>query len=705
MITLDTPDANYGDTLDPSMKAEADEPKLNIRRREFEDYASAKAREIDEQRDAWRFYHVDQWSPEQLKILKKRGQPPLTFDRTGRKIDSLSGTIRRLRADPKCYPNTPNGEKGAEVATQVIRTICDASRNEDIEVECCKDALIHGFGVDELVLTYGDKGDPDLRFQYVDPRTFFYDPRSLRSNFQDVRFHGVYKWADVDELEILVPGAAELVKEAIDNDGGYFTAFDSDRESLWVDSRGRVRLIDHWYKRGGKWRWCLHTGNVELMNGESMFCNPRGMSISKYNAFANMIDIDGDHYGFVRRLRGPQLAMNQHKSKAIHIMNTRQIKIKEGAVDDIEGTRREVARADGTIVYRGDPKDVEIIQLEQEFLQQTKYYEEAKAEIDTFGPNHQLIQGFGQNVSGRAANILQQAGLAELGPVLKNFRMWKLDRYTACWVAAQKYWTGERMLRVTNDPQIAQMQQQQPMYHEMQMQQPQEQRRYDFMPINQLEIDQYGLPILVNALGNIDVEIKVDEGPDQETVMSDMFDLLMALTQNNVPVPPPLIIEASNLPISEKQKLIQMLNQPDPVKQAAQQAMIQKTIAEANKLNAEAGNAGTKGVLNLAKAKTEGQPQGEPQPEQQTELDIMEQLAGIDEKQATAEHKRASARSLRMTEGMSPLQMMAEHLGRNADRIETSIQQIANRAFEDKHRTLDRESKERQAKAKQYRGE
>jgi hypothetical protein len=61
-----------------------------------------------------------------------------------------------------------------------------------------------------------------------------------------------------------------------------------------------------------------------------------------------MIDIDGDHYGFVRRLRGPQDAMNQHRSKSIHIMNTRQLKIQEGAVDDIEVTRREASRPDGT---------------------------------------------------------------------------------------------------------------------------------------------------------------------------------------------------------------------------------------------------------------------------------------------------------------------------------------------------------------------
>ena len=191
-------------------------------------------------------------------------------------------------------------------------------------------------------------------------------------------------------------------------------------------------------------------------------------------------------------------------------------------------------------------------QPDQEFLQQTNYYKDAKDEIDSFGPNQQLIQQFGQNVSGRAANMLQQAGLAELGPFLKNFRMWKLQRYEAAWCAAQHYWTADRMLRVTGDQQVAQ-----------------------FMQINGVQLDQYGLPQLVNMLGNIDVEIKVDEGPDTETVMGDVFDLLMALAQNNVPVPPAVIIEASALPISEKKKLTQMMNAARPGEAAGQQLQLQ----------------------------------------------------------------------------------------------------------------------------------
>jgi len=356
-------------------------------------------------------------------------------------------------------------------------------------------------------------------------------------------------------------------------------------------------------------------------------------------------------------------------------MNTRQIKIQEGSVDDVEVTRREASRPDGTLIYRGDKDNLEIIQQDSEFLKQTQYYQDAKTEIDSFGPNQQLIQEFGQNVSGRAANMLQQAGLAELGPFLKNFRMWKLERYKACWCAAQKYWTAERFLRVTGDQQVAQ-----------------------FLQINGVELDQFGYPRLVNMLGNIDVEIKVDEGPDTETVMGDIFDLLMSLNQNNVPVPPSLIIEASSLPLSEKKKLLGILNQPDPMKQAAQQALIEKTQGEAQKLQAQAGNEKTKSILNLAKAQTEGMPQGGDGVEPKTPLDIAQQMADINETNATAMHKRASAASLDHKTMISPLQLLAEHSQRNADRFSQNINQLADRGQDHFHRIADRESAERIAR-------
>ena len=642
------------------------------RRMEFENYTYVKGREIDEQRLSWRYYHVDQWTVEQLRVLRRRQQPAIAFDRTGRKIDSLSGTIRRLRTDPKVYPNTPNGEQGAEVATQVIRTICDASRAEDLEVECCRDALIHGIGVSELMLRQGDKQDPDIAFNYVDPRTWFYDPRSTRSDFSDTKFHGVYKWADSDELEAAFPGSKDLIRQSTNNDGGYWTSFDTDREPMWIDIYHRVRLIDHWYRQGNQWMWSLHTGIVELMSGVSPYVNQRGQSISKFNAFAAFVDVHGDHYGMVRRLKGPQDAINQHRSKAIHIMNTRQLILKDGSVDDVEVTRREAARPDGVIVYRGDRKDLELVSPDQEFLQQTNYYQDAKAEIDTYGPNQQLIQQFGQNVSGRAANMLQQAGLAELGPFLKNFRMWKLDRYRACWMAAQKYWTAERFLRVTADTGVSQ-----------------------FLQVNGMQMNEFGLPILVNMLGNIDVEILIDEGPDNETVMGDVFDLLMAMAQNQMPIPPAVLIEASALPITAKKKLQGMLGQVDPAKQQMQQLVMQDKAADIQKKQAEVGHLQSGSALNMAKAQTQGATNpADP-------IDTAQKIANINETNATAAHKRASAVKIHHGAMYQPLQDLADHAQQmadrsvdtahqNADRMLDHFHQTANRAMEHAHRNADR---------------
>lgn len=642
-----------------NQNTDADSEKLLRRlRREFEDYATVKFREIDEQRMSWRYYHCDQWTPDQLKILKKRGQPPITFDRTGRKIDSLVGTIRKLRTDCKCYPNTPKGEAGAEVATQVVRTICDASQFEDLETECCRDGSVHGIAVSELCLETGDQGDPDLRFEYRDPKTWFYDPRSVKFDFLDGRFHGIYKWADIDELDELKPGASEQVSGELDNDDGIWTAFDTDRETLWRDSKNRVRLVDHWYLDGGVWRWCLHAGSTLIMSGDSPFYDARNKSISKFFAFANQIDIDGDHYGFIRRMRGPQDAMNQHRSKSLHIMNTRQLKIKEGAVDDVEVTRREAARPDGTLVYHGDSKDLEIIQPEQEFIQQTNYYQDAKAEIDNFGPNQALV-AMGQNTSGRAYNMAQQAGLSELGPYLKNFRMWKLAQYRAAWCAAQRFWTAQRFLRVTENQGIAQ-----------------------FMMINGVELDQWGRPQLVNALGQIDVDISIGEGPDTETVMGDVFDTLMALAQNNVPVPPQAIIEASYLPESEKQKLNAMISQPDPQKQAADQLLMQDKQADIAKKTAEVGKTQSQTMLNVAKAHTEGQPGAAPPPK--SALDIAEQVANIRETNATAAHKLASVNKLDHAALMAPIELMAEHAQRSADRTHATFHKNADRAQQQK---------------------
>ena len=242
-----------------------------------------------------------------------------------------------------------------------------------------------------------------------------------------------------------------------------------------------------------------------------------------------------------------------------------------------------------------------------------------------------------------------------------------------------------------------------------------------FLQVNGVQFNEYGLPILVNMLGNIDVEILIDEGPDNETVMGDVFDLLMSLAQNNVPVPPQAIIEASTLPLSEKKKLQAMVGQVDPMQQQTKQlqiaglgAEVQKKQAEVQKTQAQVGHLQTGSMLNVAKARNEGSPDA-PQPPP-TPLDTAQKLADINETNATAQHKRASAETLQHKALFAPLQTLADHaqqnasrvvdtMHQNADRAVNTMHQNADRALDHFHRTADRDAQAQLARMKAMKGQ
>src|SRR5215510_3408159 len=76
-------------------------------RQQYMDYLSTKVLEYEEQKVARHYYHGSQWTPEEIRILRTRRQPIVTFNRTNRKIDSIVALVQRLRQDPKAFPRNP----------------------------------------------------------------------------------------------------------------------------------------------------------------------------------------------------------------------------------------------------------------------------------------------------------------------------------------------------------------------------------------------------------------------------------------------------------------------------------------------------------------------------------------------------------------------------------------------------------------------
>lgn len=622
-------------------------------KRSYNDYLGNKRDEIDEAKEARRYYHGAQWTDAQIKVLKARKQPVATRNRIGRKIDGVVGVLERMRQDPKAFPRTPQHEDGADLATAVIRYVLDQQEWTSKSAEVARDGAIEGISGIEMEIEEGDQGDPEIAFDIVESDSFFYDPRSYRADFSDARFMGVSKWVDAELAKEMFPDKAAEIDASVET-GTEFTSH-PDRENKWFDSTNKhVRLVDCWYMHKGEWCYSIFTGSTVLMEGESFLKDEKGRTACKYIMYSGNVDHDGDRYGFVRNMKSSQDSINLKESKLNHILASRRLILSQTAVQDVEVARREWARADGVVLVNSDDasKGAKADDQSFDFAGWSKMLEEAKTEIENFGPNPAVLGQGVEKQSGRAIQLLQQAGVAELGPYIQAYKGWKVRVYRAIWNAVQHHWTAERWIRVTDDDGLAQ-----------------------FVAINRLDIDpRTGMPAIVNGIGSLDVDIIIDEGPDTINMMADTYDALLALAQAGAQVPPAVLIELSpGIDSRTKKKVMGMIEQaqqPGPAQQlqiAGETAKIEETKS--------------KTALNMAKVQETMTPdiQAPQAPEVPVQLQSMKTLAEIGKLEADTQKSRADAFKTVEEARLAPMKAAQEARDRQADR-QSREQQFKQRA-------------------------
>ena len=111
----------------------------------YSQYIANKSQEIEEQKNARRYYHGVHWTSEQVRELNKRKQPIVTFNRIARKLNGVVGTIDRLKQDPKAYPRTPQDADKAELGTAIIRYALDSenwnAKSPEVALDCSIEGL------------------------------------------------------------------------------------------------------------------------------------------------------------------------------------------------------------------------------------------------------------------------------------------------------------------------------------------------------------------------------------------------------------------------------------------------------------------------------------------------------------------------------------------------------------------------------------
>lgn len=531
-------------------------------------------------RDWYDNYNDGQWDQREKDILTRRGQPIVTMNRIKRKVNFLCGIEQKARSDPRAYARKPQNERQAEVATDVLDYIENASRFDKTASESFRGMCIEGICAVDVCFEPGS-GAEGIDCKEIDFDQFFYDPRSRRRDYADARYLGYHNWYDLDDALVMFAGnkdAEAALRGSLSGETTDEGAEDKPR-FRWGDAdRQRVRVACiYWKDPKGGWNYVYFSGGGVLEEGPSKYLDDKGRTDCPIIAASAYVTRENERFGVVRDMISPQSEMNYRRSMSLFLIKNRRVWASSGVFGPEQNVKEEVARADAVLIANGQfGVEWGFIESQAEIAQNFELLQDAKAEIDAQGPNAGL-QGRGvENQSGRAILAQQNAGLAEENTIFDTHNDWKLRVYRAMWARAKQFWTEPMFIRIAdgeveggarftpvNQPDPDQMQQ---------MGQPPMPGMPPMMPGMPGQMPGMGMPepIDMNRLADMDVDIVIEAAPDMITLQHEEFEKLTMAVQAGVPIPPDVILEASQ--IRGKRQLVERLKADGDLNQKLQAA-------------------------------------------------------------------------------------------------------------------------------------
>lgn len=550
----------------------------------FEDSeeASYESRKLSERdRD---YYDNKQLTSEEIATLNKRGQPDIINNVIQSKIDFIIGWEAANRADPKAFPRTQKDDDAAEAATDGLRYVkddTDLEQHFSASWECMN---VEGYnGAIELLVEEagapgpdGEQKDPDIKVVHWDWDRTFYDPHSRKHDFSDARYMGGVIWMDAEEAKAKWPDAEQAIETTAADIGTSATLDDRPRWKKWASgsSRKRVRIVQMYYREpSGEWHHCTFTKGGKLESIEVPFRDHDQKPFCPMYMQSAYVDRENNRYGIVRAMIGPQDEINKRRSKALHLLSVRQSMGEEGAVDDVDLMKAELAKPDGHVRVNPGFK-FEMIEQNAQIAGNIELMQEAKQSIESIGPNASLMGDGPDAASGKAIRLNQQAGQMSMARMTDRHKHLKKRVYKGIWSLIRQYKRAPWWVRVTDDEKNVKFvgfnrpvtMAEDLLEQSIKQGKPEDQARAEIDQMLQADPQTaqqlQQIVRIANVPADMSLDITIEEVPDTSNMQEEQFAALTGMAPAVI-FPPKVYIKASNL--RNKEKLIEELEPPPGV--------------------------------------------------------------------------------------------------------------------------------------------
>lgn len=459
-ITVTSGMVDYPEPDALAVDAQADDNLARyVRYYEDAEEASHQAREKAERdRD-----YVDnkQLTDEEVQKLQKRGQPPIVLNVIRDRAGFLAGMEKKQRRDPKAYPrNNPDDVHAAEAFTDGMRYVIERADYQTRRSQAWRNITIEGFGGLELAAVRKEGAATEITINRIPWDRIFYDPHCSEPDFSDARYLGQVMWMDYDEAVTRAVSGGQVdedrAKEIFDTTLSQAPARsrtydDKPKWTVWADAkRKRVRIVMMWHKEADGWHYCEFTKSGKLAESAQPYVDQDGDSYCPWILESANVDRDNNRYGEVRHLIDPQDEINKRRSKGLHLLSVNGVIADEGAVDDVNAARRELAKPDFWIT-KNTGTNLEIVKGTELAAGQAALGAEAMAYVQQAGPNGALMGKGVQDQSGKAIEAQQAGGLVQQSDLMDTLRRLDLRVFTVVASMMKQEWDGPMWIRVTDD--------------------------------------------------------------------------------------------------------------------------------------------------------------------------------------------------------------------------------------------------------------